>query len=156
MSRHKPRPARLRWVHLSAPRRFQHIVQRNCLNTRSATFRRRCIGRDNHTWTPVVADGEESWDTSARSSERGAVFLSGGVATDVGSGLPDDLSEMAPKLEVGHVRFVAVEVIERLLSIVEHIGDDSGDVGSLNTGCDVLAVSATPDGSASMLVHANV
>lgn len=52
---------------------------------------------------------------------------------------------MTPLLEVGHVWvLLTVKAIEPInLAVVEEVGDDSGDVGSLDTGGDVLTVSTT-------------
>ena len=71
----------------------------------------------------------------------------GSVASNVGSALPDDLGEVAPLLEEAHVRVrhTVVAGKEGLLSVVEEVGYDGGDVGRLDTSCNVLAVSTTVD-----------
>ena len=67
-----------------------------------------------------------------------------GVASDLRSGLPDELGEMAPDREVCHW-WVGLAIITRKvldLAIIEEIGNDGGDVVRLYTGRDVLAVPA--------------
>jgi len=70
-----------------------------------------------------------------------------GGAADLGGVLPHDLAEVAPLVEVGHVRvFLAVElIVEGDLAVVEQLGDDRRDIVSLNTSSDVLAVFAAVD-----------
>ncbi len=50
-------------------------------------------------------------------------------------------------LEVGHIRLrLAVEVVEPAnLTVVEQVGDDSGDVGGIYTGRNVLTVPSAVD-----------
>lgn len=95
------------------------------------------------TRTLVVADGEVWRDTGADVGETVGAVL--GVASDVGGVLPDDLAEVAPLLEVGHVRAVlTVQArVVWLLAVVEQVSDDGRDVGRLDTSSDVLAVAAT-------------
>lgn len=66
---------------------------------------------------------------------------------DLGSTLPDELREVAPLLEVGHVGVgLAVKVVVVVnLAVVEELSDDSRDVVSFNTSGDVLAVTTTID-----------
>lgn len=93
----------------------------------------------------VVADSEVRRDVAANIAETvGAV---GSVASNVGSALPDDLGEVAPLLEEAHVWVCEAVVagVKGLLSVVEEVGDDGGDVGRLDTSCNVLAVSTTVD-----------
>lgn len=96
------------------------------------------------TWRLVVANGEVRRYVGAdiRKTLRSAVLR---VATNVSGAFPDDLGEMTPVLEVGHVwlRF-AVKTVEVVhLAVIEEISNNGRDVVRLNTGSDVLAVSST-------------
>lgn len=104
-----------------------------------------------HTWTLVVADGEVRGNASADVGETIRAVL--GRAADVGGLLPDDLGEVAPELEVGHVGVgLAVLVGEVwLLAVVEQVSDDGRDILRLDTGSDVLAVAATSNLTSSEL-----
>jgi len=97
-----------------------------------------------NTWVLVVADGEVRRDEAANVGKTlgGAV---GGGAANMGGTLPDDLGEVAPLLEVGHVGVgMSVQIlVPANLAVVEQIGDDGGDVARWNTRSDVLAVPAT-------------
>jgi hypothetical protein len=50
---------------------------------------------------------------------------------------------VTPALEVAHIGLVAVVVVERLLAVVEHVGDDGTDGILGHTSSDVLAVTTT-------------
>ena len=66
-------------------------------------------------------------------------------ASDLGGSLPDDLREVAPFLEQGHVwGGLSVEVLEVTHFIVIHqVGDHDSNFISRGTVANVLAVSAT-------------
>lgn len=110
-----------------------------------------------HTWVLVVADSEVRWNERAQGVASGAIRVDGvdgwadihsrGVASDVSGVLPHELREVAPGLEVAHVRVglaVKSSVGELpLLAIVEHVGDNRHDAGRIDTGSDVLTVAAT-------------
>lgn len=68
-------------------------------------------------------------------------------ATDMSGGLPHNLGEVAPRVEVRHARICfTVEAAEPVdLTVIEEVGDDCGDVVRFDTGGDVLAVPATID-----------
>lgn len=96
------------------------------------------------TWGLVVAYSEvwRNIATDVGKTTAGAVL---GSTADLGGTLPDDLGEMTPVLEVGHVwlRF-AVKTVEVVhLAVIEEISNNGRDVVRLNTGSDVLAVSST-------------
>ena len=91
----------------------------------------------------VVANGEVRSHVAASVGQVLRRAIDSG-ASNLGGALPDDLAEVAPFVEVVHGRVVlAVElVVERDLAVVEQLGDDRGNVVSLDTGSDVLTVSA--------------
>ena len=99
----------------------------------------------NLTWWSVVADGEVRSNVRADVGETAWAVLSS--ATDSGGALPDDLGEVTPVLEVGHVWVgLAVETVEPVdFTVVEEVRDDGRDVVSLDTSSDVLTVSTTTD-----------
>lgn len=100
------------------------------------------------TWALVVADSEVWGDTTTSVGKTAGRAVVGG-AGDLGGVLPDDLGEVAPGLEIAHVGLLSVESgVEGLLSVVEHVADDSRDVVGSNTSSDVLAVSTTSSGAA--------
>jgi hypothetical protein len=61
---------------------------------------------------------------------------------DLGGTLPDELREVTPLFEVGHVRVgLAVEVgVVANFAVVEELSDDSRNVVGLDTGGNVLTV----------------
>lgn len=94
-------------------------------------------------WALVVTDGEVWLNVAADVGETAWAMLS--VAGDFGGSLPNDLGEVAPLLEEGHIR-VGLAVLAGkvwLLSIVKEVGDDSGDIGCLHSGSDILAIATT-------------
>lgn len=92
----------------------------------------------------VVANGEVRGDvaTSVGKTGRGAVDSG---AANLSGALPDDLGEVTPLVEVAHVGglLAVLALVKTNLAVVEKLGDDSRNVVSLDTGSDVLAVSAT-------------
>lgn len=100
-------------------------------------------GQSYLTWWSVVADGEVRSNVRTDVGETAWAVLSG--ATDSGGVLPDDLREVAPVLEVGHVWVrLTVKAVEPVdLTVVEEVGDDSGDIGSFDTSGNVLTVATT-------------
>lgn len=69
------------------------------------------------------------------------------VACNLGRCLPHDLTEVAPGAEV-RVRglSLSVKTVEVWgFAVVEHVGDDVGDVGGLDACSNVLAIAATVD-----------
>jgi hypothetical protein len=88
----------------------------------------------------VVADSEVRRDVLTNVGKTARAVLSG--TADLGSTLPDELGEVTPLFEVGHVRVgLAVEVgVVANFAVVEELGDDSRDVVSLNTSGNVLTV----------------
>lgn len=91
----------------------------------------------------VVADGKVRRDVLANVGKAARAVLSG--TADLGSTLPDELRKVTPLLEVGHVGVgLAVKIVEVTnLAVVEKLGDDSGNVVSLNTSGNVLTVTTT-------------
>lgn len=102
----------------------------------------------------VVADGVPSG--SAGWEHVGACSAVDGRASNLGSSLPDNLGEVSPSREVGHV-WIGLSVLggweEAKLAVVPHVGDDSGNenrwvlVLFSGSGCtshgNVLAVTTT-------------
>lgn len=76
----------------------------------------------------VVADGIPSG--SAGWEHWGACSAVDGRASNLGSSLPDDLREMSPFGEVGHV-WIGLSIFggweQAKLAVVPHVGDDAGD-----------------------------
>jgi hypothetical protein len=96
------------------------------------------------TWALVVAHSEVGSNvrTDVGQTLAGAVLS---VTSEVGRLLPDNLGEVAPVLEVGHVWLVlAVEtVVPAHLAVVEQVGDDGRDVVGGDTSGNVLAVTTS-------------
>jgi hypothetical protein len=95
----------------------------------------------------VVADGEVSSHVAAGVGQalRRAVDSS---AADLSGVHPDHLGKVTPLVEVGRRRVLGFRVVgvqaivEGDLAVVEQLSDDRGDVVSLDTSSDVLAVSS--------------
>ena len=98
----------------------------------------------------VVADGEVRSHVAASVGQvlRRAIDSS---AADLSGVDPDHLGEVTPLVEVGHERVFGVlvvgvggvqVVVVTNLAVVEQLGDDRGNVVSLDTGSDVLTISA--------------
>lgn len=96
------------------------------------------------TWGLVVADGEVRGDGGADVGKPLSRAVVGGAA-QLGGALPDNLGEVAPLFEVGHVRVVLViETLEKVdFAVVEKVGNDGRNVAGFNTGGNVLAVTTT-------------
>ena len=97
----------------------------------------------------VVADSEVRGHAVASVCQTLAAAVDSSTA-NLGGTLPHDLREVTPCVEVGHVgACLAVKVVVVAdLTVVEQIGNDSGDVCGLDTGGDVLAVVSTVSGAA--------
>lgn len=93
----------------------------------------------------VVANGEGNVGTTGV-AERGANDSS---TANFLSALPDNLGEVTPGIEVGHVgRGLAVEFgEEHHLIVVHEVGNHLSDGGLSNTVSDVLTVATTSDGA---------
>lgn len=67
----------------------------------------------------------------------------------MGSGLPDDLGEVAPLVEVAHARGGSTvggrEVFDLL--VVHQVGDHDTDIASLDTVANVLTVATASNGA---------
>lgn len=72
---------------------------------------------------------------------------SGSVASDFAGLVPEQLGEMAPLVEVGHVGVGLAEEggIGGELAVVEGVGDRLVDLGGIGARKDVLAVTAAVD-----------
>lgn len=92
----------------------------------------------------VVADGEGRWLTRVHVAEG---IANDSSAADRDRALPHDLREMAPLLEISHVRVgLAVQtIIVAELIVVHQIGDHDSDLVSRNTVSDVLTIATTAD-----------
>jgi len=102
----------------------------------------------------VIADGEVRGDVAADTLKTVLAVL-GGTTEHVAT-LPNNLGEVTPVFEVGHVWLgLTVQVGEPLLlAVVEEVGDDGGDVARLDTGGDVLAITTTVDGNVVLVLAA--
>lgn len=89
---------------------------------------------------PVIANSKVLRALSIRYALRTVLR----VAPDPRRGIPHELREVAPALEVGHVRVLlaVVGAVVRLFAVVPEVGDDGRDVVPRDAGCDVLAVAA--------------
>lgn len=101
----------------------------------------------NVTHWRVVANGE--WQGFGGINVAQRVADHSGTA-NVGGRLPDDLTEVAPLVEVGHARvgFTVRGGEELDLIVVHQVGDHNTDVAGLNTVTDVLTVTAASNGTA--------
>lgn len=75
-----------------------------------------------------------------------------GSATNVSSGGPDNLGEVTPVVEVGHVGVglaVQVGVVAHLV-VVHEVGDHNANFGRLNTISNVLTVATAVNGTADL------
>lgn len=101
--------------------------------------------REGLTRGTVVADSEVRSDILTDVCKTARAVLSS--AANLGSTLPDELREVAPLLEVGHVGVgLAVKVVVVAnLTVVEELSDDSRNVVSLDTSGDVLTITTTVD-----------
>jgi len=106
-------------------------------------------------WWPIVADGEVRLDAIGSTGilERGTRRRG---TSHSGCGLPDDLAEVAPLLEVGHVRVgLTIPLEQRHLVVIEDVGDHRSDVAGWSTSADVLTITSTVDGNV-VLIDAGV
>jgi hypothetical protein len=98
----------------------------------------------------VVADGEVRSHVATGVGQLLRRAVNSGAA-DLGGVHPDHLGEVTPLVEVGHDRVFGVRVggvggvqvvVVTNLAVVEQLSDDRGNVVSLDTGSDVLTISA--------------
>ena len=141
-----------RWAGPAAFRRSRHTHWQSCLEASQSSQQQHEEVRV--TWRLVVANSEVRLYVRADASKtlRRAVLRD---TTNVSCALPDNLGEMAPMLEVGHIRLsLAVETgVPADLAVVEQIGDDSRNVVGLNTGSNILTVTASVCITAFLLVE---
>lgn len=100
---------------------------------------------EERTRAAVVANGEVRRNVLTNVGKAARAVLSS--AANLGGSLPDELREVAPLLEVGHVGVgLAVEVVEVTdLTVVEELSDDGRDVVGLDTSGNVLTVATAVD-----------
>jgi hypothetical protein len=75
-----------------------------------------------------------------------------GSAADGSGGSPDDLGKVTPLLEIGHVGVGLAVLLGEVtdLTVVEHVGDHSGDVLGFDASSNVLTVSTAVNVAVSM------
>lgn len=92
------------------------------------------------TWRLVVADGHIWWNIRCDIGK--TLWTIVGSTADLGGSLPDDLREVAPVVEVGHVWLTLAKIVTVpvLFAVVEQLGDNDRDVVGCDTCCDVLTI----------------
>lgn len=98
------------------------------------------------TWRLVIANSKILWNTWPNIRKTARAGISG--TSNPRGALPDNLAEVAPRTEVAIGRLsLSIEAVESGgLAVVEQVRNDVGDIGLLDSCCDVLTIAATVNG----------
>src|SRR5437016_3791341 len=122
--------------HLRHTGRHSYLI---CVVSTSTNMPRKT---DELTRAAIIAEGQIWWDITADTGDTTWAMLSS--AANLGGFLPDDLAEVTPFFEVGHIRISLTVLVAEFsdLAVVELIRDDLSNVGSSIAASHVLAVTA--------------